>query len=244
MSSTEAVRQLQYADGQKIVIPARDPVTLDQAGYYFILFPNPAYARAYQNHVIHLHHMARTHTPTSIESPLPLQPGVIVSGQDAFTLLQDYALCPPSQKLQLKLLSPPYSPNTEQLVSQRGYTQLTDGTDRTGRSVLFWVDGRNLTTSMIKHIVVADGRDQGLAWDMSIEQVDTLASTADAANHATAVAYDEFAETEARRCAPPRWILSFSDESMARRFIRVWHRRPFPSARGHEARLVHAEFIW
>lgn len=223
----------------------RDPTTLEPAGRYYILFPNPAYARTYQNHVTRLHRIAKAHTPTSIESPLPLQPGVVIEGEDAYSLLQDYSLCPPSQRIHLRLLSPLYSAGIKQVLDQRGYRRLLEETNKTGRSVLFWVDGQQLPTSVIKHTVAADGRDRGLAWDISIERLDTSIIAANGFEDSTSTEPDGLADFGARRHVPSRWIMSFSNENEARRFIRAWHRRRFPSApRGDNPALVQAEFIW
>ncbi|KAF6221738.1 hypothetical protein HO133_001706 [Letharia lupina] len=226
------------------IIPVRDPTTLESAGRYFILFPNPAYARTYQNHVIRLHRIAKTHTPTSVESPLPLQPGVVIEGEDAYTLLQDYSLCPPSQRIQLRLLFPSYSARIKQVLDQRGYRPLLGETNKTGRSVLFSVDGQQLPTSVIRNTVAADGRDRGLAWDISIDRLDTSRSAADGFEGSTSTETDEYAELGARRHTPARWVMSFPNENEARRFIRAWHRRPFPLARADDPALVQAEFIW
>ena len=217
---------------------------LEPTGRYSILFPNPAYARTYQGHVLRLHRMAKTYTPTSIESPLPLQPGVVIEGEDAYTLLQDYSLCPPSQRIQLKLLLPSYTTGVEQVLDQRGYRPLLGETNKAGRSVLFFVDGQRWPTSVIRDAIAADGRDRGLDWDVSIDRLDTSKAAADGFEDSTGTETDEFAELGARRHAPSRWVISFSNENEARRFVRVWHRRPFPSARGDDRALVQAEFIW
>ena len=226
------------------VIPVRDRTTLEPAGRYFILFPNPAYARTYQNHVLRLHRIAKTHTPTSIESPLPLQPGVVIEGEDAYTMLQDYSLCPPSQRIQLKLLFPPYTAGIKQVLVQRGYHPLSGRMNKSWRSVLFWVDGQQLPTSVIKNTVAADGRDRGLAWDILIDRLDTSKLAADGVEGSMSAEKNEVKGTGARRYAPARWVMSFPDENEARRFIRAWHRRPFPLAQGDDPALVQAEFIW
>ena len=222
----------------------RNPTTLESIGRYFILFPNPAYARTYQNHVIRLHRIAKTHTPTSIESPLPLQPGVVIEGEDAYTLLQDYTLCPPSQRIQLRLLFPSYTASIKQILDRRGYYPLLRKTVKTGRSVLFSVDGQRLPTSVVKQTVAADGRDRGLAWEISIDRLDTSIVAADGFEDSTSTEKEELVELGARHHAPSRWVISFSSENEARRFIRAWHRRPFPSVRGDDPALVQAEFIW
>ena len=222
----------------------RDPITLEPAGRYFILFPNPAYARTYQNHVIRLHQFAKTHTPTSIESPLPLQPGVVIEGEDAYTMLQDYSLCPPSQRIQLRILFPSYSVSMKQMLDQRGYLPLSEGTNKAGRSVLFSVDGQRLPTSMIRDTVAADGRDRGLAWDISIDRLDAPACVTDGFDAPMITETDEFAGSSTRHNIQSRWVMSFSSEDEARRFVRAWHRRPFPSTQGDEPAIVEAQFIW
>ena len=188
--------------------------------------------------------MSTTYTPTSIESPLPLQRGVVIEGEDAYALLQDYALLPPSQAIQLKLLYPSYGPNMKRLLEERGFPQLVGGNDKTGRSVLFWVEGQQLTTSVIKNTTAADGRERGLAWDLSIEKLDTSPPATDEIEDPRLFEYNGSSELRPQRSAPPRWILSFAGENEARSFIRAWHRRPFPMARGDGPRLVNAEFIW
>ena len=220
----------------------RDLTTFEPTGRYFILFPNAAYARTYQGHIVRLHQMAKTHTPTSIESPLPLQPGVIIEGEDAYTLLQDYSLCPPSQRIHIKLLHPPYTASIKQVLEQRGYHPLVEATNKAGTSVLFSVDGQRWPTSIIRDAVAADGRDRGLQWDIAIHRLDTLESAAASLDYSTCTETEGLAQLSARRLS--RWIVSFLNESEARRFIRVWHRRPFPLASGDDRALVHAEFIW
>lgn len=217
---------------------------MEPAGRYFILFPNPAYARTYQNHVIRLHQIAKTHTPTSVESPLPLQPGVIIEGEDAYTLLQDYSLCPPSQRIQLRLPFTSYSAGIKQVLDQRGYLPLLGERNKTGRSVLFSLDGQRLPTSVIRNTVAADGRDRGLAWDISIDRLDTSIVASDGFEESTSTEQVGLAELGARHHAQSRWVMSFSNENEARRFIRAWHRRPFPSVHGDEPAFVQAEFLW
>ena len=226
------------------MIPARDSVTLEPLGHYYILFPNPAYARTYQNHVLHLQRMASVHTPTSVESPLPIQAGVIIEGEDVHALLRDYALCPPSQKMQLKLMFPHYKNGTRTMLQQRGYPQIVQDDDKTGRAVLFWVDGQQPATPVVKNTIGADGRERGLAWSVSVEKLDTSKAMPDESRDVEDAQDEEELESRFRRHAPSRWILSFADKTEAKRFVRAWHRTPFPSTRGGTPGLVHAEILW
>ncbi|MCJ1348343.1 hypothetical protein MMC31_006574, partial [Peltigera leucophlebia] len=167
------------------VIPAREITTLQQHSHYYLLFPNPAYARAYQSHIISLHRIAKTHTPTSIESPLGPPPGMLIEGENIHDVLQNYALCPPSQKISLRVLFPPYSPAIRRLIDQRGYAQIEvppapasemiqdeqqkkdNSRSRSGRAILIWVQGYNPPLSSIREMINQDGRKRGLAWSLA-----------------------------------------------------------------------------
>ncbi|KAL8971530.1 MAG: hypothetical protein Q9183_001014 [Haloplaca sp. 2 TL-2023] len=229
------------------VIPARDPNTFQQINHYYLLFPNPSYARTYQNYVKKLHNMAQAHTPTSIESPLPPPPGMIFEGEDIHTLLQDYALCPPSQRISIKTVFAPFSGPLKRLVDHRGYPQLVEDTNKSGRSILFWVEGHTPTTNAIRNVIDQDGRDRGLPWATDdglkfIEKLDLSTAPPEDLEHS------DQAERRVQSYATARWIVTFVDEHEARRFVRSWHKRPFPLpnglARGEATSLVNAEYLW
>ena len=174
---------------------------------------------------------------------MPLQSGEIIEGEDAYRLLQDYALCPPSQRIQLKLLYPSYSAGMRHLLRQRGYHSLLREASKEGSSVLFSVDRKNLPTAVIKQTLSADGRNRGLAWDISINKLNS-STIADRLEDLTSVEPDQIAEPGLQRHGSSRWIMSFSSENEARRFVRAWHRRLFPLGRGDNNANVQAEFIW
>lgn len=119
--------------------------------------PEPSLSSNVKIHVVHLHRIARTHTPTSIESPLPIQLGIVEEGEDPYALLQDYALCSPSQRLRLKVMYLSYTSGTKAVLPDRGCPQLMRGEDKTGRSLLFRIDGQHVTTAMIRNTIAADG---------------------------------------------------------------------------------------
>ena len=223
------------------VIPARDPRTYGQTGAYFLLFSNPASARVYQNQVVHLHRVARTHTPTSIESPLPLQPGVLVQGEDVYALLQDYALCPPSQRIQLRLLTPPYSSNIKAVFQDRGYTQLGEREAGKGRPVLIWCDGPQVTTYLVRNAINADGRHQGLAWNFTIEKVDTSQAVIDDEGGFDISENEKSSRLGFQRPSTSKWILFFKDENEARRFVRSWHQKSLLFDQKDNPRMVYTK---
>jgi len=232
------------------VIPVRDPSTLQPVGHYFLLFSTPASARVYQDHLVHLHRMARTHTPRSIESPIAPPPGYMVEGEDVYQLLQEYALIPASQRLSLKLLLPPYSAMVTSLVEHGGYRQLVDGTGKAANAVLFWVEGFQPSTFFLKEVIARDGRDRALLWEIAGEGggITKLEVPVAATTDHEGEAEDE-GETRQTRRVVARWVIKFKNEAEARRFVRSWHRRPFPLHRdsavyGEPPPLANAEFLW
>ncbi|KAL9113185.1 MAG: hypothetical protein Q9187_007654, partial [Circinaria calcarea] len=203
------------------VIPARDPETLQPQGHYFLVFPNPAYARTYQNHVLHLHDLASTHTPSSLESPMAPPPGMLVQGEDVYTLLQDYALCPPSQRISLRVLQPPYLHGVRKTLQDRGYTALVSPENRSGRSVLFWINGHQPTTFSVKTVLAKDGQERGLQWGPlngkgSIDLLDAPAGKPENPKGQNPAA-DEDAEVKSKKHRFSRWVIAFEDEMEARR---------------------------
>ena len=234
------------------MIPGRDPKTLEHAGHYYLVFPNPAFARAYQNEAIRLHRLAEAYTPTSLESTvMPPVPGVPINGEDVYALLQDYALAPPTQRQYLRMVLPPYTGPVQTLVDNLGYPAIISPENKSGRSVLLWVNGYQPTTFGVHTMLAKDGQDRGLQWGPldgrgSIEALDPVVTEADG-THLPTVDGPKKAKKRFLR----RWIVAFEDENEARRFVRTWHRVPYPfplrdesAPYGEPPALVHVEFLW
>lgn len=192
--------------------------------------------------------MARSYTPTSIESPLPLPKTVVKEKQDPQTLLRDYALGPPSQRLQLHTLSAPYTASIRRLLKYGGYPQITEGEDRTGRAVLFWVDGSQPTTYTLEQELGADGRERGMLWKSAVKLLEPLPKIHEKAEEGEDLKDEQEAanmpgmKSQTRRTR--KWIITFEDENEAWSFVRAWHCRSFPSATGDEPALARAEMLW
>lgn len=181
---------------------------------------------------------------------------MIIEGEDVHALLQDYALCPPSQKISLKVLFSPYSAAVKRIIDQRGYAQLVSPKEKAGRAVLFWVNGHQPHTNLVRNVIAQDGRDRGMEWALldgrkSIEKVDvpTVPGDAEDVEDSSSEALEDGDEPENVRRPYPRWVITFEDENEARRFVRAWHRRPFSVSRDTSLQdepppLVHAEFLW
>lgn len=205
---------------------------------------------------MHLHRLAQTHTPTSLESPLAPPPGMLTRGEDVHALLQEYALAAPSQRISLRMLAPPYGVSIKRLLQSQGYRPIIGPPDISNRAVLFWVDGFQTTTASVKQMLERDSKEKSLQWSVlsgkgSIREMSTLinALNNEVVGNQSAVAGDSEASPE--KSALRRWIISFEDETEARRFVRLWHRKPFammPASEnefsGEPDPLVHAEILW
>ena len=182
---------------------------------------------------------------------------MFLNGEEVHKLLEDYALCPPSQKISLLGLFPPLGVALNRIVRYKGYPELTQPRDKTGKAVRFWVEGFVPTLEQIQGFIGRDGRHRGMAWALmdgkdSIQQIDPDGSRSneeDGTEH-------EHMEHEGKAFrdyvsrTKIRWIIAFEDENEARRFVRRWHLRPFPTGsddrerRGDHAPIVHAEYMW
>ncbi|MCJ1281212.1 hypothetical protein MMC26_000530 [Xylographa opegraphella] len=248
------------------VIPSRNMSNLSPTSNYYLLFSNPAYARAYQNQVIHLHQLAQTYTPTSLEFPMPPPPGMLeTNGQDVYTLLQDFTISPPSVRMSLRVMVPPYHASLQRLLENEGYLQIVQPGNKAGRAVLFWVEGHQPSALSLRTMLSKDGGDRGLQWgplrghgEIEVLHVNADYSGGEMGRNDMTDPGDGYSPSESRdtelkpkRHGHQRWIISFEDEAEARRFVRVWHRRPYPvplqeerPSPGEPEPLVHAEYMW
>ncbi len=147
--------------------------------------------------------------------------------------------------MQLKYIYGVLTPGMRALIQRGGYLRLPDGTDRAGRSVLFWVDGHQPTPREVNNLIASDGRKRGMSWDVSIDKLDTSATLpADAEENVDLGEGFDSAETSPSRRGPYRWVLTFSDENEARSFIRAWHKRELTPVQTNDPPIVQAEFLW
>ena len=268
------------------VFPGRDPSTLTQLPHYFLIFSKPSNALTYMRHIQNVHRTSQSYTPTSIESPLPLQPGrgprrskttriitnpaegrnpeqqrlssdddivgeeeVVVEEEeeDLYALLRDYTLCPPSQRLKLRLIKAPFSWGTKKLVENAGYSPITrggpNGEDLSGRAVLFWVEGgRQPRMGKVERVIAADGKERDMPWDCKVDELDFMDT--EEGELGEREWKTEQQQQQQQRGRIKRWILSFQEEDEARRFVRRWHQREFPLGVGAEETRACAELLW
>ena len=179
-------------------------------------------------------------------------PGMLIGGEDVYNLLQDYTLFPASQRLSLRLLQPPYTQGIRSILQDNGYSQIVSPVDKSGRSVLFWVNGRLPSTFLIKDMLAKDGTNRSLHWGPlrgkgSIELLESQHKSTEDARYPQ---FTDEAEPEPRKPTFSRWIIAFEDENEAWRFVRTWHQLPFPFPAtqkflyGEPPSLIHAEILW
>ena len=208
-----------------------------------------------------LYRHARAVTPKSLGSPLPPQPGSRPSAkfsdpeaeddpfsepEDAATMLADFALISPHQRLQLTYMYPPLSPSLMHLIDRNGYL----GT-RAGRAVALWVDGPQAPgPGTIEEVLRLDGERRGLHWELEeLERIKTRTKESEDDSQGNGNG-DVYAEDVART-GRARWLLTFSSEDETKRFMRSWHMRPvrftLEEQEDHlerEVSIVHLEFLW
>jgi hypothetical protein len=313
------------------VIPARNRNTLEPQALYYLVFSNKAMARAYKEHLEHLHAIAQEFTPTSLLSKDLPQSGTYVRGENIGQIIHDYTLCPPSQELKIAMhVVPEDNVTMKHLLDGKGYRVFMNTTKapKSGRSAVVWIDGPQDVT--VPEMIRRDGFARGQMWgalgkagdivpldvpgtgershrewlaglqkkakaetetktetkpetrveppSQSPPELDSAPESPSPASPASAPSPPDappesssssplFEDEDAEFPSPParkpsdrrpqRWLVTFGDESEARRFVRRWHRRHLPglsqgsggargdvemrpSARGE----VRAEFAW
>lgn len=254
------------------VIPARDPETLRLVGSYFLIFSNPAAAKAYQENVSHIHRIARTYTPRSLQSPIPPPPGMLIDGEDVHSLIQSYTLIPPGHNLRLTMVMRPLTPLVRQIVEHGGYNLIASRPNRSEHEVLLSFDGEKQPTPYhIQTALGADGTARGRSWAFAggwppkITELDMPGPWRGDSEDSGGIDDRDLVEDNynagsehgsegkgrydgKRRKGVPKWIIAMESDAEAKRFARSWHRRPFPTRDPAEydgqPPMMHAELLW
>lgn len=260
---------LQQGDIMK-VIPGRDLDTLEQNNVYYILFNSDISAFTYQGHVTKIHKLAAAHQPTSAFSSIPPPPGYMIEGLDAHSAIQAYALVPPSQKLELRQLRRPLTPTMQAIVTDGGYKPVVDRADKMPFEARLTMEGPQLQTSTIRHIMNETGRQRGLSWsggenfDLRITRWEAKAlpnvtRNSDAfatrrADWGDSAGNDvDLAKTQKQRTLNLVYIVGFHSEEAAQTFVTYWHHRKLESAstrnthavdEGEDPPVARVEMMW
>jgi len=119
--------------------------------------------------------------------------------------------------------------------------------------VMFTVDVGHIRAFELLAAIQQDGKNRNLHWALAENGISALASNQpDDVKEELFGDGDSEMEIEAAKKVfrlPARYVLSFKDQYEARRFVREWHRRPFPIDKeispGDEIQpIVNAEIMW
>jgi hypothetical protein len=231
-----------------IVIQGRDNITLEPLGHYFLVFSNEAAALAYLDHTLRLHTLSKTHG--SSMSPLPFPSKYLRSGEDIKQVLRGYSLVPGQSKLSLSLINRPYSPKLAQLLNDGGPAAIARKKTKSEDMVLFSVDWGRIGHHDLRHAIFNDGKRRNLHWSLIDGKGGILKINDNQEKEVDHTADGSSVHRKTRHIrSPSRYLLSFKDPHEARRFVREWHRRPFPVQKEHKvgdepAPIMNAEIFW
>ncbi|KAG0650558.1 hypothetical protein D0Z07_3262, partial [Hyphodiscus hymeniophilus] len=236
-----------WTSGILNVIQCRDTITLEPLGHYYLVFSSEAAALAYLDHTLRLHTLSKTHVSGVSSFPIPSK--FLRPGEDIKKVLRGYSLVPGQSRLSLRLLNRPYSPKVTQLLSDGGPAAVARQKTKSEHMVLFSVDLGRITHFDIRHAISNDGRRRNLHWSLknggenAIFKINSDIQNTDSHDPAT-----ENRQSRRSVRGPARYILSFKDTHEARRFVREWHRRPFPVEKEHKVgaespSMMHAEMF-
>lgn len=118
--------------------------------------------------------------------------------------------------------------------------------------VLLSVDWGRISHFDLKVAISRDGKRRNLPWNLIAGDGAIVKVSSEEQNGEIDEPEDSsFASSSRRRKirGPARYIISFNDPHEARRFVRVWHRRPFPVNREHKVSnvpppIMNVEMFW
>ncbi|KAL1391772.1 hypothetical protein HDK64DRAFT_262445 [Phyllosticta capitalensis] len=234
-------------------IPLRDPITLDRKDAYYILFRSMHGAFQFKKRLNNLHDLLLKTAPTSMLSARthPLDLTDPSTGEDMSHALKLFSLGPPSRAGHIfaPTLREPFPLEVARMIRNGGYPQVVDRMRGVEAKVLMHFDGMQPTKFEIVDAIRADGHDRSVMWD--IPERGGQAIVPGVVQLSTARRDDAHSDvTSLMRKLPPRWLISFCSKPEAYRFVRRWHRRPFPwqpkeyAEYGEDRPIVKAEVLW
>jgi hypothetical protein len=207
--------------------------------------------------LIRLHRISQIHTPSSITSPLPPPPGYLKDGEDLHALMQAFTLIPSSQHhISIRMLKKPFRPAMRRILAAGGHPAIVARQSISEDLVLLSLDKGHVGIYDLRAAIGRHGKERNLQWNLLPGKEDIVrlaggkAVAEDGEVGAELEALRDVEEKKGKKWQPPRFILSFKDNQEARRFVRAWHRRPFPLTTGPQnpgdegPPIVNAELLW
>ncbi len=235
----------------ELVIPVRDNNTLEPIGEYYILFASRHAAQIYYDLTRRLHSIYKQ----GDSSTLPLPASSLQEREEARSQLSTFSLVPGYSKLNLKILRSPYHPQVVKLIANGGVAQIAARKSKSGDMVLFTIDYGHITQYDLSKAIADDGRRRNLHWRLAggLRGDDNIVrlnyNPFDSQSGEVRDELEQMKVAREARLRPSRFVISFKDRHEARRFVREWHRRPFPQysrprPEDETAPLVSAKILW
>ncbi|TQS38278.1 hypothetical protein Golomagni_01220 [Golovinomyces magnicellulatus] len=235
-----------WSSGIVKVIPVRNEDTLRCIGSYLILFSTEDSARAYLEQIVRLHRLSRVKEGRT-KLMLPIKSEHLRQGEDIDSLLKSFSLVPGYSRLYLKLLKRPFKTRISNILRNHGPVGNIRLSTKTDNLVLFYLDVGNISFDDFKNFIKQDGKRRNSHWKL-LGGSDKIIEVKDTENvdPGTITGTSKHKHTQPK---PSSYILPFAVESEVRRFIREWHRRPFPLCKkkdkdDHYVPIVNAEVLW
>jgi len=222
------------------VISGRDASTLEALGHYFILFSSDAQANAYLDQTRRLHEIAKDNYQDWGMS-LPMPPGQVIDRDEARAVVRGFTLVPPHSRLVMRLAKRPYRPAMARILNDGGPAAVAARRSKAEHMVLISISAGHMYCHDLEHAIEDDSKRRNLRWRLAgtgIDMVRLKGRNQHVLSRLPGNDGDEMVETvpESSKGAggsTSRFIVSFEDGHEARRFVREWHRRPFPIQKEH-----------
>ena len=223
------------------MIQDRDANSLEPLGVYFIFFSSESAAQAYLDQTIHLHRLAEANSVGLRAATLPPPPGLFPRGEDSQEAAKTFSLVPSQSTLCMRFARQPLNPLFQEMLRNGGLASMAKFQHLGEGKVLLSVDKGQIRLFELRAAIQQDGKNRNLHW--------ALAEDENGVEGIWALANNQPDEPVEGYRAPPRYVLSFKDRYEARRFVREWHRRPFPivmaTGEGDERKpMVNAQIMW
>jgi len=163
-------------------------------------------------------------------------------------MVRSFTLVPGQSRLSLRLMNKPYKRGMVGVLSEGGPQGIASRLSNKEGLVKLSVD-LALTAYELKNALGTDGKRRNLHWALSETNpvVRVEQQPKDAAQEEKSRLEGLQSRTPFRGAA--KYMISFKDSDEARRFIREWHRRPYPVEREHglgdePPPIVNVEMLW
>lgn len=244
-----------WVTGLLKVAQARDPISHEPLGQYFVFFHSKPAALAYMNEVKRLYEVSRKllYPPEASKSRGPLHKAVAapqpVVSEEEEAAVRSFSLLPPSAELNLgsRIWSTFLMRELATKLGMRNMAQGLKLDPAPPGKVLVKLDGSGLSVDDVWQALRDDGRERNAPWQLvnlrdGIKPVKKL--DIPGAKKARRRMADERVAAEQKNERFARFILTFTSPVHARRFVRNWHKRTIDDRELNREIVVDATVLW